>query len=727
MQVIPGRPHPLGVTTDPHAGPGCWNVAVASSAAERVWFCLLDTDPDTGGVTETRVELPAVDAGVWHGRVLGLRPGQRYGFRVDGPWDPAAGQLANPAKLLVDPYARAVVGDLVVGPAIYAHDVDDPSRPSTLDSAGSVPHSVIVAGAAVGARPDWNRPDTAIADTVLYELHVKGFTQLHPDVPAELRGTYAGLAHPAAVAHLTDLGITAVELLPVQHHVAETFLLDKGLDNYWGYNTIGFHAPHPGYSAAARAGDPAGAVDEFQDMVRTLHAAGIAVILDVVYNHTAEAGPTGPTLAYRGLDNANYYRLAPEDPSAYIDTTGCGNSLNVGHPTTLRLILDSLRYWVTEMGVDGFRFDLAPTLARSDGAFSDHAAFFEIAAQDPVLAEVTLIAEPWDVGQGDSYDIGRFPPGWSEWNGRFRDTVRDFWRSHDDRLPDLVTRFLGSADLYGGDRLADRRGPDASINLVTVHDGFTLADLVSYDHKHNEANGEDNRDGTDDNRSWNCGVEGPTDDPTVVGLRAAQTRALLATLLLARGVPLLLGGDERGRSQQGNNNAYCQDSALSWWDWTALRTPAAEALHAFTRDLLRVRRDHPVLRRHRYPPAAGERCYTPAGDPMTGTDWADGAAKSVTIVLDGRVEPVGSDPERAPGAVAADTDVLAVLVNAWWEPLDFTVPADVVGAGDDWCVVVDSLTPDRAGTTVSAGRVTVGPRSLLLLTPSSMDRPATTR
>ena len=535
---------------------------------------------------------------------------------------------------------------------------------------------------------------------MIYEIHVKGFTQQHPDIPVPLRGTYAGLAHPAAIAHLQRLGVTAVELLPVHQSVPEAFLVDRGLTNYWGYNTIGFFAPQAEYSAAVRAGQPGGQVAEFQEMVTALHAADIEVILDVVYNHTCEAGPEGPTLSFRGLDNAAYYRLDPADNSSYVDTSGCGNSLNVGNPACLRMILDSLRYWVTEMGVDGFRFDLAPSLARQEGGFDTIAAFFDLVWQDPVMAQVKLIAEPWDVGQGDSYDVGRFPAGWSEWNGKFRDTVRDFWRSHEGLLPDLATRLTGSPDLY----TPHRRGPDASVNLITVHDGFTLLDLVSYNDKHNEANTEHNRDGTSDNRSWNCGVEGPTTDPDILTLRARQRRAMLSTLLLSRGVPLLLGGDEAGRTQQGNNNAYCQDSEIAWWDWSSIDCELVD----FTAELIAIRHRHPALRRRTYPVNPNTiRWFTPTGAPMTSVDWADRGARCISLVVSGTAEPdIGDD-----GAPLLDDD-LALLINAWWEPLDFSLDWDGV---DTFVVESDSYDPGRRGQSLTTGSVIVGPRSVLLL------------
>ena len=688
VRARPGRPFPLGV----HLRDGGANVAVYSAAADAVDLCLFDADG-----AETRVPLPGRDDGIWHAFVPGLATGQLYGFRVHGPWDPDAGLRSNPNKLLLDPYARAISGSVTFGPAAYGYDVDDPGQPSALDSAPVMPRSVLVEPC--DRRERGPRPDHHLNDSVIYEIHVKGFTARHPDVPPELRGTYAGLAHPAAVGHLRRLGVTAVELLPVHHHVSEPFLAARGLTNYWGYNTIGYLAPHAGYSAAVRAGRPGGEVSEFRDMVTALHEAGIEVILDVVYNHTAEGDASGPTISFRDLDNAAYYRLDPDDRSRYVDTSGCGNALNVGDPTCLRLIMDSLRYWVTEMGVDGFRFDLAPSLARQDGSFSRLAAFFDLVWQDPVIAQVKLIAEPWDVGQGDSYDVGRFPPGWSEWNGRFRDTVRDLWRSHDGLLPDLATRLAGSSDLYG----RRRRGPDASINLVTVHDGFTLTDLVSYDHKHNEANTEHNRDGTDDNRSWNCGVEGPSTDPEVTALRDRQRRALLSTLLLARGVPLLLGGDELGRTQGGNNNAYCQDNPITWIDWSSVDASLCD----FTASLIALRHAHPALRRRGYPVDPGAmRWFRPDGAAMTGSDWTNPEGKSIAMVVSGTLEADLDDD----GTPMVDDD-LAVLINAWWEPETFALG----WAGAAPAVIEsDSYDPGRSGTKVD-GSVLIGPRSVVLL------------
>jgi isoamylase len=534
-------------------------------------------------------------------------------------------------------------------------------------------------------------------------VHVRGFTATHPGVPPAMRGTYAGLAHEAALKHLVALGVTTVELLPVHHNVPESFLVERGLTNYWGYNTIGFFAPHAALSAAVRAGRPGGQVAEFRNMVDALHTAGLEVVLDVVFNHTAEGGPAGPTLCHRGLDNAAYYQLDPGDPSRYIDTTGTGNSLNTANPTTLRMIMDSLRYWVCSMGVDGFRFDLAPTLARSDGAFDPFSAFFDAVSQDPVISAVKLIAEPWDVGRMDSYELGRFPPLWSEWNGRFRDTVRDWWRSHDGLLGDFATRICGSADLY--DRPDEARRPSASVNFVSVHDGFTLTDLVAYNSKHNEANAEGNRDGSDDNRSWNCGAEGPTDDADVLALRARQKRAFLVTLLLASGVPLLLGGDELGRTQRGNNNAYCQDNEISWFDWA---TTDHEVLE-FTKELIALRRRHPVFRRRRYrtgKAAADLRWYTPSGLTMTAEDWSDTGARSVGLFVDGTTDP----DVDAEGTPMIDDDFL-IAVNAWWEPLKFSVPDEL--RGRRWDIACDSFDPARK--LAVAQDVMVEPRSIVVL------------
>ncbi|HKA96375.1 MAG TPA: glycogen debranching protein GlgX [Streptosporangiaceae bacterium] len=694
--ALPGSQFPLGATPRD----GGTNFAVASGIADAMTLCLFD-----GAGNETQIPLREYDAGVWHGFVPGVGPGQAYGYRAAGPYDPARGLRCNPAKLLLDPYARAVSGEVTFGPEVLDYAAGNPGTPSALDSAGHVPRSVVAGGEFRWT--DDPRPRRDYADTIIYEVHVKGFTMRHPGVPAELRGTYAGFAHEAAVGYLTDLGVTAVELLPVHQNAPESFLVQRGLTNYWGYNTIGYFAPHNGYSAAVRAGRPGGQVAEFKGMVNALHAAGLEVLLDVVFNHTCEAGRLGPTLCFRGLDNPAYYRLEPGDPGRYVDTTGTGNSLNAGDPVTLQLIMDSLRYWLIEMHVDGYRFDLAPTLARQDGGFDQVSAFFDLVSQDPVVSRAKLVAEPWDVGQMDSYDLGRFPPLWREWNGKYRDSMRDFWRSHQIGIGEFATRFAGSSDLYSG---AQRRRPTASVNLFTVHDGFTLADLVSYNDKHNEANGENNRDGTDDNRSWNCGAEGPTTDPAILALRARQRRAMLTTELLSFGVPLLLGGDERCRTQQGNNNAYCQDNEITWFDWSS----ADEELLAYTRRLIAFREQHPVFRRRRF--LAGKEAselgwFTFAGAPMTAADWANPGALSLAVYLDG-----SDDPDRAAdGAPLLDDDFL-VLFNAWWEPLDFVIPE--TRAGTTWQAEIDSYepaAPASAPRRQAGDRVSVGSRSVVVL------------
>ena len=696
--TLPGHEFPLGATV---LGTGT-NFAVASGVANRMLLCLFD---ETGA--ETQIPMQDYDAGVWHVFVPGVGAGQAYGYRAAGPYDPARGVHCNPAKLLLDPYARALHGKVVFGPEVLGYSVSDPDAPSDADSAASVPRSLVIADESFPWQGSAHWQHT-YADTVIYEVHVKGFTMRHPEVPPELRGTYAGLGHEAVTAHLVDLGVTAVELLPVHESIPEAFLPARGLTNYWGYNTIGYFAPHQGYSAAVRAGKPGGQVSEFKAMVDALHAAGIEVLLDVVFNHTAESNHLGPTFCFRGLDNPAYYRLEPDDPRHYVDTTGCGNSLNVGDPVTLQLIMDSLRYWLSDMHVDGFRFDLAPALARQEGEFEKRSAFLDMVSQDPVVSRAKLIAEPWDVGQMDSYDLGRFPPVWREWNGKYRDTMRDFWRSHPVGIGEFASRFCGSADLYG----RERRRPTASVNLITVHDGFTLRDLVSYDAKHNEANGESNRDGTDDNRSWNCGAEGPTEDPAVLALRTRQSRAMLTTLLLSFGIPMLLGGDEMGRTQQGNNNAYCQDNEITWFDWSQ----PDSGLRDFTKRLIALRRAHPVFRRCRFlagAEAAELRWFTPAATEMTGTDWSDPHALAIALYLDG-----SDDPDRAADGTWLVDDDFLVLVNAWWEPLEFVLPATRPKA--KWQVEIDTHDPTpQTGPAAPDHRagdhVTVGPRSVVVL------------
>ena len=677
-----------------HDGTGA-TFALFSSVADAVELCLFD---DAGA--ETRRNLQAGDASVWQGYLPGVEPGQRYGYRVHGPRDPASGVRCNPAKLLLDPYARAIAGDVRWHPAVYGHVADDPNRPDDQDSAPYVPRSLLTESTF-----DWGddpRPHRALADSIIYEVHVKGFTKLHPDVPEALRGTYAGVADPAAVAHLKRLGVTAVELLPVHTYVNDAFLVERGLSNYWGYQSIGYFAPHNAYSSAGDGG-AGDLLDEFRRMVHDLHEAGLEVILDVVFNHTAEGSEYGPTLCFRGIDNAAYYRLG-DDRSHYVDDTGCGNTFDLQQPAALRLVMDSLRYWTEEMHVDGFRFDLAAALGRGAADFDPHSAFLEAVGQDPVLADVKLIAEPWDTGWG-GYDLGQFPSGWSEWNGRFRDTVRDFWRSTAGTLPDFATRLSGSRDLFGH----GGRRPTASVNIVTVHDGFTIGDLVSYNAKHNEANGEDNRDGSDDNRSWNCGAEGPTDDAGVLALRARQQRNFLATALLAEGVPLILGGDEFARTQRGNNNAYCQDNELTWFDWSA--AAAQTDLIDFTARLCRLREEHPVFRRRQFfrgTPAHDEvrddlDWYRPDGLGMTPQDWNASFAHAVTMALSG---DTGDDTRP--------DDPFLLMINSWWEPLQFNVPDAL--RDRDWVVEVDTFDPKRAGHAIdAAAAITLNGRSLTLL------------
>ncbi|HET6653176.1 MAG TPA: glycogen debranching protein GlgX, partial [Nocardioides sp.] len=579
MQIWPGRPYPLGATYD---GSGT-NFALFSEVADKVELCLID---EQGG--ETRVEMQETDAFVHHAYLPGVQPGQRYGYRVHGPYRPAEGHRCNPAKLLLDPYAKAVEGQIDGDESLFSYKFDNPDKFNKRNSRG---HTML--GVVVNPYFDWGQdrhPDHEYHDTVIYEAHVKGLTMTHPDVPEDIRGTYAGIAHPATIDHLKNLGVTAIELMPVHQFVQDTTLVDKGLANYWGYNTIGFFAPHNAYSASGQRGQQ---VQEFKAMVKALHEADIEVILDVVYNHTAEGNHLGPTLCFRGIDNAAYYRLVDEDKVHYYDTTGTGNTLLMRHPHVLQLIMDSLRYWVTEMHVDGFRFDLASSLARQFHEVDRLSAFFDLVQQDPVVSQVKLIAEPWDVGEG-GYQVGNFPPLWTEWNGKYRDAVRDYWRGEGSTLAEFASRITGSSDLYEH----SGRKPIASVNFVTAHDGFTMRDLVSYNEKRNEANGEDNNDGESHNRSWNCGVEGPTDDPEILALRARQMRNIMVTLLVSQGTPMISHGDEFGRTQRGNNNVYCQDSEISWMDWTMCETNAD--LVTFTRRVTELRKKHPVFRRRRF-------------------------------------------------------------------------------------------------------------------------------
>ncbi len=698
MELWPGTAYPLGATFD---GSGT-NFAVFSEVAEQIELCLFDDDR-----VESRVALTEVDAFVWHCYLPAVQPGQRYGYRVHGPYDPTKGLRCNPEKLLLDPYAKATAGAIDWDQSLYGYTFGDPDSRNDDDSAPHMTLSVVI-------NPffDWEgdrRLNIPYNETLIYEAHVKGLTELHPDVPPDLRGTYAGLGHPAVTEHLTRLGVTAIELMPVHQFVQDSTLLDKGLRNYWGYNTLGFLAPHADYAAAGQLGHQ---VQEFKSMVRSMHEAGIEVILDVVYNHTAEGNHLGPTLSFRGLDNPAYYRLMDDDARYYMDYTGTGNSLNVRHPHSLQLIMDSLRYWVTEMHVDGFRFDLAAALAREFYDVDRLSTFFELVQQDPVVSQVKLIAEPWDVGPG-GYQVGGFPPQWTEWNGKFRDTVRDFWRG-EPSLGEFASRLAGSSDLYEN----SGRRPVASINFVTAHDGFTLRDLVSYNDKHNEANGEDGKDGESHNRSWNHGVEGPTDDPQILELRARQQRNFLATLLLSQGVPMLLHGDEAGRTQDGNNNTYAQDSEISWMHWDDVDEPLVQ----FTASVSRLRRDHPTFRRKRFftgttvrtESGDGERLNDivwlhPAGHPFEDGDWTAPDARSIGMYLNGHGIP-GLD---ARGGEIVD-DHFLLYFNAAAEDILLTLPPEEYAAA--WDVEIDTAGTERSGHPLAAGSSsTLGGRSVLVL------------
>ena len=706
MQPWPGSPYPLGATYD---GAGT-NFALFSEVAERVELCLFDENGN-----ETRVRLPEVDGFVHHGYLLNVNPGQRYGYRVHGQYDPARGLRCNPNKLLLDPYAKAVTGQVAWDQAVFGYNFGEPESRNDEDSAG---HTML--GVVVNPFFDWandRAPNIPYNETVIYEAHVRGLTKLHPDIPEELRGTYAGLAHPVMIDYLNTLGVTAVELMPVHQFLHDHGLIEKGLRNYWGYNTIAYFAPHDEYATHSESGNQ---VQEFKAMVRALHEAGIEVILDVVYNHTAEGNQLGPTLSMRGIDNEAYYRLVEDDKRYYMDYTGTGNSLNVRNPHTLQLIMDSLRYWVNEMHVDGFRFDLAATLAREFYDVDRLSTFFDLVQQDPVISQVKLIAEPWDVGPG-GYQVGNFPPLWTEWNGQFRDTVRDFWRGEPATLGEFASRITGSSDLYQD----DGRRPYASINFVTAHDGFTLNDLVSYNDKHNEANGEDNRDGANDNRSWNHGTEGPTEDEKITELRARQRRNMIATLLLSQGVPMLLHGDELGRTQNGNNNAYCQDNELSWVDWSLLETNGD--LVDFVTGVVDLRHSHPVFRRRRFfagrPMRKGEELrdiawFTPAGEEMSEEDWESGFGRSIVVFLNGEGIP---DLDRR-GERVTDESFL-MCFNAHDDEIETKLPDGSYGA--EWTIVVDTFTGEvlepnggglGEGRSFDAGTVLPVPaRSLIVL------------
>ena len=698
MRIWPGNPYPLGATYDG----GGTNFALFSEVAERVELCLFDDD----GV-ETRIELPEREALVWHGYLPRIVPGQRYGYRVYGPYDPANGLRCNPNKLLLDPYAKAIDGHNEWSEALFAYRFGDPLSRNDADSGPFAQKSVVI-------NPffDWandRRLRIPMHQTVIYECHVKGMTIRHPEIPEDVRGTYSGLAHPVMINHFRKLGVTAVELMPVHQFVQDSTLLDRGLRNYWGYNTIGFFAPHNEY---ASFGGHGGQVQEFKSMVKALHRAGIEVILDVVYNHTAEGNHLGPTLSFRGIDNPAYYRLVDEDKQYYYDTTGTGNSLNVRHHESLRLIMDSLRYWVTEMHVDGFRFDLAAALAREFHSVDRLAAFFDLVNQDPVVSQVKLIAEPWDVGDG-GYQVGGFPPLWTEWNGKYRDSVRDFWRGEQASLGEFASRFTGSSDLYE----VDGRRPVASINFVTAHDGFTLTDLVSYNDKHNDANGEDNRDGESHNRSWNCGVEGPTDDANVVALRERQKRNFLATMLLSQGVPMVSHGDELGRTQGGNNNVYCQDNEISWVDWEAARHQEVQT--RFTSQLTKLRADHPIFRRRRFfsgEPVGDTKVADIAwlrrdGEAMTEADWNTRSGMTMTVFLNGH-----GLPERDALGEEITDDSFLLLFNPLGDEVGFTLPGRDFGR--TWEIVVNTADPllaNRRRTAKAGGQVDVPGHTLVVL------------
>jgi len=699
FSVWPGKAYPLGATYD---GAGT-NFAVFSEIADKVELCLFD---DAGA--ETKVTLPEVDAGVWHAYLPDIAPGQRYGFRVHGPYEPSEGLRCNPNKLLLDPYAKAIDGRFEWDQALFGYDFGDPDSRNDEDSASSMPKSVVI-------NPffDWatdRAPSRPYADSVIYEAHVKGLTWTHPGIPDHIRGTFAAIGHPVMIEHLRTLGVTALELMPVHHFANESNLTDKGLANYWGYNSIGFFAPDFKYSSNA---SPGGQVQEFKAMVRALHEADIEVILDVVYNHTAEGNHLGPTLCFRGIDNPAYYRLVEDDNRYYMDYTGTGNSLNVRHPHSLQLIMDSLRYWVTEMHVDGFRFDLAATLAREFYDVDRLSSFFELVQQDPVVSQVKLIAEPWDVGPG-GYQVGNFPPQWTEWNGKFRDTVRDFWRGEPATLGEFASRITGSADLYEH----SGRRPVASINFVTAHDGFTLRDLVSYNDKHNENNGEDNNDGESHNRSWNCGVEGPSDDPEINALRARQQRNFLATVLLSQGVPMLAHGDEVGRTQRGNNNGYCQDNEITWIDWASVDSELLE----FTEQAVRFRSLHPAFRRRRFfqgRPVQRRKSggipdiawFQPDGAEMTEQDWDTGFARAIAMFLNGKeIADVDSRGERV------EDDSFVVCFNAGDEAVEFVLPPTEYAPGWTVALSTDPAVAGDGSTELAAGAaIKVSDHSLLVL------------
>ncbi|RNI27535.1 glycogen debranching enzyme GlgX [Rufibacter immobilis] len=705
MNIItyPGSPFPLGATWD---GKGV-NFALYARHAEKVELCLFSTTEDD--VETARIKMTERTHEVWHTYIPELEPGQLYGFRVHGPYEPENGHRFNHHKLLIDPYAKAIAGTINWHESLFGYQFgneDEDLSFSEMDSAPYIPKAVVI-----DPNFDWEgdvSPKYPYYQSVIYEAHVKGFTQLHPDIPDEIRGTYAGIGHPATIQYLKDLGITAIELLPVHHFITDWYLQDKGLTNYWGYNTIGFFAPDVRYSSSGVLGQQ---VTEFKNMVKALHKAGIEVILDVVYNHTGEGNEKGPTLSFKGVDNASYYRLVEDDKRYYMDYTGTGNTLNANLPSVLRLIMDSLRYWILEMHVDGFRFDLASALARELHGVDKLSSFFDIIHQDPVISQVKLIAEPWDVGEG-GYQVGNFPPGWTEWNGMYRDCMRDFWRGEESMLAEFANRFTGSSDLY----YDDYRRPTASINFITAHDGFTLHDLVSYNEKHNEANGEDSKDGDDHNRSWNCGAEGPTDDQWIIDLRNRQKRNFLATLFLSQGVPMLVAGDEMSRTQGGNNNAYCQDNEISWINWQH----ADKSLMEFSKKLIHFRQNHPVFRRRRW--FKGSEIeglgvediawFLPTGHSMSMEHWDQDHAKSLAIYLNGR----GVHTRGPKGEILID-DSFYVIFNAYHDSLEFTLPAEKYGS--QWEVAIDTfrdqVEPEQPAIYNAGDSFLVEGRSVLVL------------
>lgn len=701
---------PLGASYD---GAGV-NFALFSQVAQKVELCLFDEED-----RETRVEMTEQNSYVWHNYLPGIQPGQRYGYRVYGPYDPAKGLRCNPNKLLLDPYAKAIEGNIDGDESLYSYWFKSPEDVTSMNTLDSAPHTM--KSAVVNPYFDWGNdqhPNISYHDSVIYEAHVRGMTNLNLDVPPDIRGTYAGLAYPSVIEYLRKLGVTAIELMPIHQFVNDSFLQEKGLSNYWGYNTIGFFAPHNAYSSSGQRGEQ---VNEFKSMVKAYHRAGMEVILDVVYNHTAEGNNLGPTLSFKGIDNGAYYRLVDNDRRHYFDTTGTGNSLLMRSPHALQLITDSLRYWVTEMHVDGFRFDLAATLARQFQEVDKLSAFFDIVEQDPVISRVKLIAEPWDLGSG-GYQVGGFPSSWSEWNGRYRDCVRDFWRSQPSTLPEFASRLMGSSDLY---QMNGRR-PVASVNFITAHDGFTMNDLVSYNEKHNDANGEGNRDGESNNRSWNCGVEGPTTIKDVNDLRQQQMRNMFATLLCSQGIPMICGGDEVARTQQGNNNAYCQDNAISWTNWDL--DDSQKDLLEFVSKLIHLRLEHPVLHRRRF--FTGREPGDPddkipqvewmdhTGSIMDMEDWSNTHAFSVMIYLN------GSDIPEADwyGNQMVDNNFILIF-NAHYEPIMFTLPDERYGK--KWRLVVDTHNPKGPELNYEAGfAITAQSRSFLLL---MSDRKPTTK